>query len=228
MTGRPSNSTAAALVRGFVDRSRDLADAERPAFAHPVEIDAGVDGALIDNVVAEMTALGIAADTLVLSVPSLPGYDDGLALALARRLVVFGRVVLVAGDAGTVTPLAGALGIADLIKGEASFADVIHRDRNSRLHIIPAGRTSRTDMDDLVSVIDALKETYDIVVLGVPHAMHASEAQAVTARARVAVVGPGDETAAADLELSLLQVGVAHVIRVPTEDASVLERPRAA
>ena len=200
----------------------------RPSFARTYAPTESIDGAALDNVVADIEARGFAIEGLVLSVPAVAGYDEGLALALARRLVGHGRVVLVAGDGGTVTPLGGAAGLADLMNGHASFADVIHRDQNSRLHIIPAGRTSRAEGDDLASVLDALKGTYDVVVLGVPHAMHAAEAHAVTSRAKIAVVGSGDEVSAKELETALGEAGVPHVLRVASSGDHVLEQPRAA
>ncbi len=207
---------------------REAKPSARPSFARTVPEIESIDSDALDNVVADIETLGITVEGLVLSVPAVAGYDEGLALAVARRLVSHGRVVLVAGDAGTVTPLGGAAGLADLMNGQASFADVIHRDHNSRLHIIPPGRTSRLEGDDLASVLDALKETYDIVVLGVPHAMHTAEAHAVTSRADVSIVGPGDEASARELETALMDAGVAHVFRVASAGDHALEHPRAA
>ena len=215
-------------VRGLKEMPAAASVTARPSIVRAIETAESIDAEALDDVVADIETLGIAIEGLFLSVPAVPGYDDGLALALARRLVEHGRVVLVAGDAGTVTPLAGAAGLADLMNGDASFADVIHRDHNSRLHIIPAGRRSRAETDDLASVLDALKGTYDIVVLGVPHAMHTAEAHAVTARANLAVVGPGGTAEAADLEQSLIDAGVAHVLRVQTDEIEMPERSRAA
>ena len=186
-----------------------IAPLARPAFAQAE----GVAHPGLDDVVADIETLGLSAGGLVLSMPVAAGYDDGLALALARRLANLGRVVLVAGDAGTVTGLPGEAGLADLLDGSTSFADAIHRDRNSRLHIIPAGRKSRAGQDGLGSVLDALKGTYDIVVLGAPFAMDEAEAHAVTARTEIAVVGPGDDEIARGLMEPLTIAGVPHVLR---------------
>ncbi len=100
-------------------------------------------------------------------------------------------MILVAGDARTVVPTPDAPGLAELMSGEASFAEAIHRDAQSRLHVIPAGRDCEAGTE-LASVLDALKGTYDVVVLGAPRAMGVEEAQSVTERTEIAVLGPGE------------------------------------
>src|SRR5262249_58629946 len=67
------------------------------------------------------------------------------ALALARELAHHTRVVLV--DLAFAHPNLAAVavepsapGIADLVRGGASFGAIITRDRDSRAHIVPAGR----------------------------------------------------------------------------------------
>jgi MinD-like ATPase involved in chromosome partitioning or flagellar assembly len=60
-------------------------------------------------------------------------------------------------------------GLADVIAGTAGFAEAIHRDRGSRLHIIPLGRDARAaafdDHAEAVSrTLGALSDTYDFVV----------------------------------------------------------------
>lgn len=164
----------------------------------------------LDDVVADVETLAPSGG-LVLFMP-LAG-DNGLALALARDLVGRGRVVLVAGDSGTVTPMPAQAGLAELLDGSVSFADAIHRDRNSRLHIIPAGLSGRTN-GDIGAILDALKGTYDLVILGAPYAMDDAEAQAVMARTDVAVIGPGEDGAAQDLVRAAETAGVPHVLRV--------------
>ena len=60
-------------------------------------------------------------------------------------------------------------GFADLFDSEASFAQVIFRDRKSRVHFIPAGRKPLTrdliDDEHLETVLSALTLTYDYVLL---------------------------------------------------------------
>ena len=67
------------------------------------------------------------------------------ALALARELSRHARVVLVDlafshPNLAAVAIDPGAPGIADLVRGGASFGAIITRDRDSRVHIVPAGR----------------------------------------------------------------------------------------
>jgi septum formation inhibitor-activating ATPase MinD len=62
-------------------------------------------------------------------------------------------------------------GFSDLFDGDASFAQVIFRDRKSRVHFIPAGRKPLTrdllDDERLETVLSALTLTYDYVLLDV-------------------------------------------------------------
>jgi tyrosine-protein kinase Etk/Wzc len=97
------------------------------------------------------------------------------ALALARELARDARVVVV--DLAFAHPnLAavaidpGAPGIADLVRGGASFGAIITRDRDSRAHIVPAGRGGPDNAAILSSerigvALDALGRTYDHVIV---------------------------------------------------------------
>jgi uncharacterized protein involved in exopolysaccharide biosynthesis/Mrp family chromosome partitioning ATPase len=97
------------------------------------------------------------------------------ALALARELSRHARVVLV--DLAFAHPNLSAVavdpsapGIADLVRGGASFGAIITRDRDSRAHIVPAGRAGPDNGAILASerigvALDALARTYDHVVI---------------------------------------------------------------
>jgi polysaccharide biosynthesis transport protein len=97
------------------------------------------------------------------------------ALALARALSRHARVVLV--DLAFAHPSVAAAaidpeapGIADLVRGGASFGAIISRDRDSRAHIVPAGRGGPDSAAILASdrigvALDALARTYDHVVI---------------------------------------------------------------
>jgi uncharacterized protein involved in exopolysaccharide biosynthesis len=100
------------------------------------------------------------------------------ALDMARTLSRQGRAVLLdLNSAGEGFDEAaggqGALGLSDLMSGAASFGETIHRDRTTRLHIMPAGQSVAT-LDEAAAVIEAALEalslTYDFVVidLGAP------------------------------------------------------------
>lgn len=97
------------------------------------------------------------------------------AVALARALVDGGRVVLVdlalsAPNVAAISSDPGAPGLADLMRGTASFRHIITRDRHSRVHLVGAGRAP-VDADAILSsdrlaiAVDALARTYDHVVI---------------------------------------------------------------
>jgi MinD-like ATPase involved in chromosome partitioning or flagellar assembly len=99
------------------------------------------------------------------------------AVALARALArTDARVVLVdfrsdGANAASMGESENLPGFSDLFDGEASFAQVIFRDRKSRVHFIPAGlrRFSRQDLADerVALLVNALDHTYDHVVFDV-------------------------------------------------------------
>jgi len=93
------------------------------------------------------------------------------AALLARGLADGGaRVVMVELESAAhrLGMASEGVGLGDLLHGEASFVDVIHRDDGSRLHLIAAGRP----MDEapiqaserLAVIFEALSTTYDTVI----------------------------------------------------------------
>ncbi|MGA8172854.1 MAG: exopolysaccharide transport family protein [Methylocystis sp.] len=92
-------------------------------------------------------------------------------LAVARALARRGSAVLVATDAGD-TAYNGLLvnrgeapkGWRDLLSGAAEFGEVIYRDGESRLQIIPAGEDEPALQHEPAMVVEALAQTYDFVV----------------------------------------------------------------
>jgi uncharacterized protein involved in exopolysaccharide biosynthesis len=97
------------------------------------------------------------------------------AVALARTLARRdSRVVLIdfrgdGADAQSMGEGGNLPGFADLLEGDASFAQVIFRDRKSRVHFIPAGRRALMprlmDTDHLETILAALTLTYDYVLI---------------------------------------------------------------
>lgn len=140
------------------------------------------------------TATGLAAETAVqhllrhLDAPRgrlvLVSADasaaDGaadLAIALARHLAEEKRVALVALDAaaalGDLVADPRASGIGELVSGVARFAEALHRDAASHAHVIPPGRDRRAlsgllASERLPAVLDALRRTYDHVIVAAP------------------------------------------------------------
>jgi MinD-like ATPase involved in chromosome partitioning or flagellar assembly len=97
------------------------------------------------------------------------------AITLARGLARHGRVVLVDlalgnPDLAVIAADPLAPGIADLIRGSASYGEVITRDRHSRVHLVMAGR-SREDADAIIAsqrlsiTLEALARSYDHLVI---------------------------------------------------------------
>ncbi len=97
------------------------------------------------------------------------------AVALARGLAGHGRVILI--DLALTSPNLAAIatdpsipGVADLVRGTASFGQIITRDKLSRVQIIPAGRVGADSAAMLLSerlaiAVDALARSYDHVVI---------------------------------------------------------------
>ncbi|MEH2518119.1 succinoglycan biosynthesis transport protein ExoP [Bradyrhizobium sp. AZCC 1610] len=116
------------------------------------------------------------------------------ALTLARLMAQQAKIVvvdLVASSpiitAASVDPVAP--GLAELMQGEASFAQIITRDRLSRVHLVSAGRPgfdrAQLQSPRLTLAIDALLRVYDHVLLDagaasdLPAELLTSQAQAV-------------------------------------------------
>ncbi|QWG15534.1 exopolysaccharide transport family protein [Bradyrhizobium sediminis] len=118
------------------------------------------------------------------------------ALALARLIARDARVVVV--DLSASSPVLSsasvdpaAPGLAELMLGEASFAQVITRDRKSRAHLVTSGRpgSDRALLQSprLTLAIDALLRVYDHVLLDAGTASDLP-AELLTAQARAVVV----------------------------------------
>jgi Mrp family chromosome partitioning ATPase len=118
------------------------------------------------------------------------------ALTLARQLGGDARVVVV--DLAASSPTMSAIsvdpsvpGLAELMQGEASFSQVITRDRLSRVHLVSAGRPGfdRTQLQSprMTLAIDALLCVYDHVLLDAGTAADLP-AELLTTNARAVVV----------------------------------------
>jgi len=117
-------------------------------------------------------------------------------LTLARLMAQQAKVVvvdLVASvpmiPAASVDPVAP--GLAELMQGEASFAQIITRDRLSRVHLVSAGRPGfdrgQLQSPRLTLAIDALLRVYDHVLLDAGAASDLP-AELLTSQARAVVV----------------------------------------
>jgi uncharacterized protein involved in exopolysaccharide biosynthesis/Mrp family chromosome partitioning ATPase len=158
------------------------------------ELAAGIDelGQLADRL---NQAGGAARKVTVLG--TAPGEAVTLtALTLARLMARQARIVVVDLTASSPTMAAvsadpAAPGLAELMQGEASFAQIITKDRLSRVHLVSAGRPgfdrSHLQSPRLTLAIDALLRVYDHVLLDAGAATDLP-AELLTAQARAVVV----------------------------------------
>ncbi len=146
---------------------------------------------LVDRVEESLTAIAgeiIESDAKRVLVTLTEGSDENgrplAAVALARALArADARSVVVdfRGDGANAVSMGEDTdlpGFSDLFDGEASFAQVIFRDRRSRVHFIPAGREPlKPELlaeERLETILSALALTYDCVVLDASDAMIAT------------------------------------------------------
>lgn len=95
-------------------------------------------------------------------------------LPLARLLSRTGSTILVdlSGGQPEIEQAIGRFrppGVSDMLAGAASFGDIIHRDRVTRLHAMPFGARTAEAIDpyrpQFEDMIAALTQTYDFVLL---------------------------------------------------------------
>ncbi|MBR0739411.1 lipopolysaccharide biosynthesis protein [Bradyrhizobium liaoningense] len=176
----------------------------------------------------KVTVLGTAAgESITLS-----------ALTLARHLARDARVVVVdlAASSPTIAAVsvdASAPGLAELMQGEATFAQVITRDKLSRLHLVMAGRLgfdrSLLQSPRVTLAIDALLRAYDHVLIDAGSASDLP-ADLLTAHARAVVVP--DASMAVDARTLMCEqlraVGFSEVtmLNKPVQPSDAVEVPR--
>lgn len=150
-------------------------DPVQASAAAPAASPTGADrGDMADALAGQLGALKAVDQALrVLVVDDGVTWSDSAALTLGRALSRVARAIVVdlagadaASTPGSLPP--DRLGFAELLDGQASFAEVIHRDPESRLHLIAPGRRPQElarDLDGMANVLDALAETYDHVIV---------------------------------------------------------------
>ncbi len=157
------------------------------------------------------------------------------ALTLARLLVRNARVVVV--DLAPSSPAISAVsvdsaapGLAELMLGEASFSQIITKDRLSRVHLVSAGRPgfdrALLQSPRLTLAIDALLRVYDHVLLDAGIASDLP-AELLTAQARAVVVP--DASMAADArtlmsdQLRAVGFGEVTMLSKPAQPSDAIE-----
>ncbi|KYK49098.1 lipopolysaccharide biosynthesis protein [Bradyrhizobium liaoningense] len=213
---------------------------EEPAPLQPeITADAGVtEFAEIEHLADRLRAAGAAAKKVTV-LGTAPGAAITLStLTLARHLARDARVVVV--DLAAASPIiaavsvdASAPGLAELMQGEASFTQIITRDKLSRLHLVMAGRPgfdrSLLQSPRVALAIDALLRAYDHVLIDAGSASDLP-AELLTAHARAVVVP--DALMAADARTlmcdQLRAVGFSEVTMLskPVQASGAVEAPR--
>jgi uncharacterized protein involved in exopolysaccharide biosynthesis/Mrp family chromosome partitioning ATPase len=152
--------------------------------------------------------------------------DDSAATArlvsFARELAREGRPIIVDLDAHStrLSALVGArprasLGLTDLLNGQASFAEVIHRDHASRLHFVSFGMAPICEPAELDLVLDALSQTYEFLIIVAPAMETDGLAMELAAHADLVALAASVEPDVAALEAAsqdLYAAGAAEVI----------------
>ncbi|SED90074.1 Uncharacterized protein involved in exopolysaccharide biosynthesis [Rhizobiales bacterium GAS188] len=168
--------------------SEKLASAVEPVETRP----SGVTE--VAGIAAHLASLKPNGKAVVVLVSRASDADraPSFALPLGRDMAMSCRAVLVDLDRSTANlsreaGLTQARGLSDLMANEIGFAEAIHRDPLSMLHIVPIGVSTAALDDqparDLSVVLQALARTYDAVLVDTR-----SLEDAVTRRALIASV----------------------------------------
>src|SRR6185437_6475081 len=211
VTGELLRMTAPRAVATFASTSAEPIRPEAlamPAVAAPVADPEPAPGpdvegpeeptgpAEIERLADDLRGAGEAARKITILGTAAGAGITSTALALARLIAREAKVVVVdlaasspAISATSVDPVAP--GLAELMLGEASFSQIITRDRLSRAHLVSAGRPGFDRMllrsPRLSLAIDALLRVYDHVLLDSGTASDLP-AELLTARACAVVV----------------------------------------
>ncbi|TAX71463.1 chain-length determining protein [Rhizobium leguminosarum] len=166
--GRPVQPSMLAVVADDEDTIEDVKVAEEAPEDEPEDDNEFSVASVADYLTGSRAPLAIAIS---------PTGDNGSAatVSLTRMLADAGRRVILIDMTGSGYPTElmaedqAALGVTDLLCGEAAFGDTIHGDRFSDAHLIPQGqsdvRRAMRGVDRLSLLLDALAAAYDLVVV---------------------------------------------------------------
>jgi Mrp family chromosome partitioning ATPase/capsule polysaccharide export protein KpsE/RkpR len=148
------------------------------------------------------------------------------AISLARALAAQGSVVLVdlafnAPNLSVISSDPQAPGMAELLRGQVSFGDIISRDQYSNVHLVSTGNVAGDAMGlsaapMLPSAIDALAQSYDHVVVDVGAVPELAAERIAPIASRAVLVAPDAASPAArSARERLLAAGLADVSVTP-------------
>jgi succinoglycan biosynthesis transport protein ExoP len=139
-------------------------------------MDAAANSGEIERLADDLTGKAGAARKLTV-LGTAPGEGITLTTLTLARLMARRAKIVVVDLAGAMPTIAAASadpaapGLAELMQGQASFAQIITKDRLSRVHLVSAGRPgfdrAQLQSPRLTLTIDALLRVYDHVLLDV-------------------------------------------------------------
>jgi succinoglycan biosynthesis transport protein ExoP len=209
----PGRAPATAAATIFADDPASAAD-RAPVFESHPEIQSKpapeivLELAEIEQLAEHLRGAGEAARKVAVLGTASSECITLTALTLARLIARHARVAVVdlSASSPTISSVSvdsAAPGLAELMLGEASFSQVITKDRLSRVHLVNAGRPgfdrALLQSPRLTLAIDALLRVYDHVLLDAGSASDLP-AELLTTQAR-AVVVPDASMAADDRAL---------------------------
>ncbi|MDU0362685.1 exopolysaccharide transport family protein [Rhizobium sp. 25PS6] len=166
--GKPVQPSMLAVVADEGDTIEDVKAAEDVPEDEPEDDNEFSVASVADYLTGSRAPLAIAIS---------PTGENGSAatVSLTRMLADAGHRVILIDMTGSGYPTElmaedpAALGVTDLLCGEAAFGDTIHGDRLSDAHLIPQGqsdvRRAMRGVDRLSLLLDALAAAYDLVVV---------------------------------------------------------------
>ncbi|MGO7867904.1 GumC family protein [Rhizobium leguminosarum] len=166
--GKPVRPSMLAVVADEEDTIEDVKAADVAPEDEPEDDNEFSVASVADYLTGSRAPLAIAIS---------PTGDNGSAatVSLTRMLADAGHRVILIDMTGSGYPTelmaedTAALGVTDLLCGEAAFGDTIHGDRLSDAHLIPQGRSdvrrAMRGVDRLSLLLDALAAAYDLVVV---------------------------------------------------------------
>jgi succinoglycan biosynthesis transport protein ExoP len=183
-------------VRAPVVAEATVAVVDREPVFTETNTDIPIEFTEIDQLADQLRGAGEAARKVTILGTAANESITLTALTLARLMARDARVVVV--DLAATSPTISAVsvdpnapGLAELMLGEASFSQVITKDKLSRVHLVSAGRpgSDRALLQSprLTLAIDALLRVYDHVLLDAGTASDLP-AELLTAQARAVVV----------------------------------------
>ena len=227
----------APAAEASVEQAEPAPESEsEPVFGEPRKVASGI--AELEQLAEELREAGPAAHKVTV-LGTAPDESITLtALTLARFMTHPAKVVVVDLSASSptmsaVSADASAPGLAELMQGEASFSQIITKDRLSRVHLVSAGRPgfdrALLQSPRLTLAIDALLRVYDHVLLDAGTASDLP-AELLTANARAVVVPDASMADDARVQMceQLAAVGFSEVTMLtkPCEPSDAVEPGR--